>query len=82
MGDDDWRERICTDPAIHHGDPCVRGTRVPVSVVVGSLGDGDSIERVLEDYPSLTRDDVLAAMKFAAEAVSRFDFVPLSLPRS
>ena len=72
-----WRERISIDPAIHHGDPCIKGTRVPVSVIVGSMADGDSVEIILNAYPSLTLQDIQAALKFAAEAVSHFDVVPL-----
>jgi uncharacterized protein (DUF433 family) len=67
----DWRERISIDPAIHHGDPCIRGTRVPVSVVVGSIEDGDSVEVVLDAYPSITRADVEAALAFAASGAER-----------
>jgi uncharacterized protein (DUF433 family) len=37
-----WRERSVIDPAIHHGEPCITGTRVPVSVIVGSIADGDT----------------------------------------
>jgi len=40
-----WPERIKVDPAIHHGDPCIAGTRVSVSVIVGSIADGDSALR-------------------------------------
>ena len=72
-----WRERISIDPAIHHGDPCIKGTRVPVSVIVGSMADGDSVEIILNAYPSLALPDIQAALKFAAEAVSHFDVVPL-----
>jgi uncharacterized protein (DUF433 family) len=43
----DWRKRIAVDPNIHHGDPCIAGTRVPVSVIVGSIAAGDSIDQVL-----------------------------------
>src|SRR5712692_2242642 len=43
----DWRDRIVIDPAIHHGDPCVKGTRVPLSVIVGSIAGGDTFEQVL-----------------------------------
>jgi uncharacterized protein (DUF433 family) len=50
---------------------------VPVSIVVGSLADGDTLEQIIEAWPQLTRDDVMAALKFAAEAVSNSDFVPL-----
>jgi uncharacterized protein (DUF433 family) len=77
MATTDWRDRISIDPTIHHGDPCIRGTRVPVSVIVGSVADGDSIDAILAAYPALTRDDVFAALKFAAEAVGRFDSIPL-----
>ena len=72
-----WRDRIVVDPAVHHGDPCIKGTRVPVSVIAGSLGDGDTPEQVLQAYPQLTMDDVKAALKFAAEAVNNADFLPL-----
>lgn len=72
-----WRERIVIDPSIHHGDPCIRGTRVPVSVIVSSLADGDTFERVIDAYPQITAEDIRAALKFAAEAVSTSEFVPL-----
>jgi uncharacterized protein (DUF433 family) len=39
-----WRDRISIDPRIHHGKPCIKGTRVPVSVIVGSIADGDTYE--------------------------------------
>jgi uncharacterized protein (DUF433 family) len=74
-----WRDRIIIDPQIHHGDPCIKGTRVPVSVIVGSIADGDTPEEFIKDYPSITVEDIQAALKFAAEAVSRFDTVPLPL---
>ncbi len=64
--EDAWRDRIRIDPAIHPGDPCIAGTRVSVSVIVGSLADGDSHEQILASYPQLTRDDIRAALHFAA----------------
>jgi len=73
----DWRGRINVDPAIHHGDPCITGTRVPVGVIVGSVAEGDSFEVILKSYPQLTVADIQAALHFAAEAVSRFDVVPI-----
>ncbi|HEX3357128.1 MAG TPA: DUF433 domain-containing protein [Tepidisphaeraceae bacterium] len=72
-----WRERISIDPQIHHGDPCIKGTRVSVSVIVGSIADGDSIEVILKAYPGIKAEDVQAALQFAAEAVNHFDVVPL-----
>jgi len=77
MGQEDWRDQIVVDPAIHHGEPCIRGTRVPVSVIVASIADGDPLPEILAAYPSLTEEDVRAALRFAADAVSRADFVPL-----
>jgi len=73
-----WRDRIVIDPRIHHGVPCIKGTRVPVSVLVGSLADGDSVSDLLEAYPHLTEEDIHAALKFAAEAVNHADFIPLT----
>ncbi len=72
-----WRERIVIDPAIHHGEPCIKGTRVPLSVIVGSVADGDTPQQIIDDWPQLTGDDIRAALKFAAEAVNNADFVPL-----
>ena len=79
MSTTDWRERIVIDPAIHHGVPCIKGTRVPVSVLVGSIANGDSISDLLAAYPHLTEADIHAALKFAAEAVNHADFIPLPL---
>ena len=73
----DWRDRIVIDSAIHHGEPCIKGTRVPVSVIVGSIADGDTSDQILDAWPQLTGEDVKAALKFAAEAVNNADFVPL-----
>jgi len=61
----DWFRRITADPAVHHGDPCITGTRVPVSVIVGSIADGDTFERILASYPQLKREDNQAALHFA-----------------
>jgi uncharacterized protein (DUF433 family) len=72
-----WRDRIRIDPAIHNGDPCIKGTRISVSVIAGSLADGDTPEQLLAAYPQLTADDIRAALKFAAEAVNNSDFIPL-----
>lgn len=74
----EWRSRVAVDAAIHHGDPCIRGTRVPVSVIVGSVADGDTFEQIMAGYPQLTRDDIQAALRYAAEAVSRFDVIPIA----
>jgi len=58
--------RITHDPSVMGGRPCIRGLRVTVGTIVGLLGAGHSIEQVLELYPYLDRDDVLAALSYAA----------------
>ena len=65
----DWQSHINIDPEIAAGHPVIRGTRVPVQVIVGTLGGGASIEEVCEDY-HVTEEDVRAALIFAAEAVA------------
>lgn len=59
--------RITVDPDICNGKPVIKGTRITAQTVLGFLGAGDSIEDVLEEYPSLSREDVLECMKFSSE---------------
>lgn len=59
-------ERVVIDSAICNGRPVVRGTRIAVQTVLEFLGAGDTIEEVLEEYPSLTRDDVQACIRFSS----------------
>ena len=75
MGDN-WRQRIVIDPVIHHGEPCIKGTRVPVSVIVGSIAEGDTSEQILEAWPQLTSQDVKAALKLAADAGEQYRLHP------
>ena len=67
MSDDNWRTRIACDADLHHGEPCIKGTRIPVSILVASLADV-SIEELLREYPQLVREDIQAALLYAAEA--------------
>ncbi len=60
-------ERILIDPAVCHGQACVKGTRIPVHQVVAMLANGDTIGDLLEEYPSLAREDVLACLSYAAD---------------
>jgi uncharacterized protein (DUF433 family) len=63
----DWREHVTVNPAVLHGKACLRGTRIPVAVVLANLADGLSAEEILKSYPSLTPADVQAALAYAAE---------------
>ena len=58
--------RLQINPTVCHGKPVIRGTRVLVSTILGALSGGDSIETVLEDYPSITAEDISAALEFAS----------------
>ena len=59
-------ERISIDAEVCHGQACVKGTRIPVHQVVHMLANGDTVEDLLEEYPSLTREDILACLDYAA----------------
>ncbi len=70
-------QRITIDPAICFGKPCIRGTRIWVSLILDFLANGMTIEEILEEYPQLTREDVLAAIAYGAEmARERFVEIP------
>ncbi|HHT9111522.1 MAG TPA: DUF433 domain-containing protein [Candidatus Brocadiaceae bacterium] len=60
-------QRISSDPDICHGKPCIKGTRIPVYLVVSLVAEGESIENIIRNYPSLTTDDIKAAVHYAAK---------------
>lgn len=72
-----WQNHIVITPDIHHGDPCIKGTRIPVSIIVGSLADGMTPEEIRDAYPQLTPEDIHAALGYAAEAVQQDVLLPL-----
>lgn len=59
-------ERITVNPNVCHGQACVKGTRLPVHQIVGMFANGDTVEDLLAEYPSLSREDVLACLEYAA----------------
>ena len=69
-----WEERIATSPELRHGEPCIKGTRIPVAMILGSLADGLSPDDLRKAYPQLTHDDIRAALAYAADAL-RFEWV-------
>jgi uncharacterized protein (DUF433 family) len=73
-----WQDRIAIDPEIHHGDPCIKGTRITVSMVVGSLADGMTFDDIRRDYPQLTDNDLYSALAYAAEVLRQEIVYPLS----
>ena len=60
-------ERISIDPRICHGQACVKGTRIPVHEIVRMLANGDTMDGLLAEYPSLSREDIMACLDYAAE---------------
>jgi len=59
-------KRISIDPNVCHGQACIQSTRIPVHQILRMLANGDSIEELLEEYPSLVREDVLTCLDYAA----------------
>jgi len=60
-------DRISIDPRICHGQACVKGTRIPVHQIVRMLANGDTVDDLLAEYPSLSREDIMACLDYAAD---------------
>jgi uncharacterized protein (DUF433 family) len=69
--------RITIDPSICHGKPCIRGLRYPVEMLLQLLSSGMTLDEILADYEDLERDDVLAAIAFAARLAQTRRLVPV-----
>ena len=72
-----WQEHIVNDPAICHGKPTMRGTRVMVSVILDNLADGLTPQEFVDEYPPLQLLDVQAAVAYAADLAREEELVPL-----
>jgi uncharacterized protein (DUF433 family) len=70
-------DRISTDPEICHGKPTIRGLRYPVELIIELLASGMSVDEILGDYSDLVRDDVLAALEYAALSLDTKRTLPL-----
>ena len=64
---EELRKRIPVDPNVCFGRPCIRGTRIWVSLIVDNLAEGVTEQEILAAYPALSRDDICAALAYAAE---------------
>jgi uncharacterized protein (DUF433 family) len=62
----DWQDRVSVDPNVCHGKPCIKGTRIMVSIVLDYLKAGESVETILREYPTLKEEDLRAAIGYAA----------------
>jgi uncharacterized protein (DUF433 family) len=72
-------ERLSIDPAVCHGKPCIRGHRIWVTLILDFLASGTSVEELLDMYPDLQREDILACIAYGAE-MSRQRFVDWEEP--
>jgi|FaiFalDrversion3_1042247.scaffolds.fasta_scaffold07628_1 uncharacterized protein (DUF433 family) len=71
--------RIALDPEVMAGKPVIRGTRVPVDLLIRLVAEGLSFEEILQDYPQLSREDIQAALLYGAEVVHDEEVFPLAV---
>jgi uncharacterized protein (DUF433 family) len=71
-----WKERISITPGVRSGKPCITGTRITVYDILEYLAGGMTEDQILADFPSLTREDIRAALAFAAARERRFAASP------
>ncbi len=71
-----WPAHIVIDPDLHHGDPCIKGTRIPVSMIIGSLADGMTSVEIQAVYPQLKVEDIQAALAYVAEVMRQEVLAP------
>jgi len=64
-----WKEHIETNPKVMFGKPVIKGSRIPVDLILEKLSLGESIEQLLKAYPSITKESIFACLSFAAESV-------------
>lgn len=77
MTDLEWKERISISPNVCHGKPCIKGTRIMVSVILDCLKAQDSAEAIIREYPSLSEADIRAAFAYAVWLAHEEDVLPL-----
>jgi uncharacterized protein (DUF433 family) len=78
MNETDWRERISIKSTVCHGKPCIKGTRIWVSLILDFLATGTTTEEILQEYPHLTVEDIHACIAYGAEA-ARERYIPVPM---
>ena len=73
-----WKEHIVIEPDLHYGDPCIKGTRIPVTTIVGSLADGMTTDEVIATYPQLDVIKIQAALAYAADVMRQELLLPFA----
>ncbi len=72
-----WQERIKVDPQVCHGKPCIKGTRIMLSVILDNLASGLTPEEIIAEYPPLTREDIYSAISYAAALTKEEELLPI-----
>lgn len=75
-----YEDRIAIDPAVRHGKPIIRGTRVPLEIILGSLAGGMEIDEIVREY-DLQKEDVLAALEYATRLIAGEDISAYAKPK-
>ena len=70
-----WREHILSDPQILRGKPCIKGTRIPVALILGYLATGRDAAAIMREFPDLTAANVAACLDYARE-LAEFEAAP------
>ena len=76
MSNNEWLERIMLNQDTMVGKPVIKGTRLTVHLILGLMAQGQAIDEILAEYKDLNRDDILACLLFAREALDHIDFNP------
>ena len=74
---ENWQERISINSNICHGKPCIKDTRIMVSVILDNLAEGLTPDEIVTDYPPLAKEDVQAAIAYAATLMREEEILPL-----
>jgi uncharacterized protein (DUF433 family) len=74
---ENWQESISIDPKVCHGKPCIKGTRIMVSVILDNLAEGLTPQEIVAEYPPLNLTNVLAAIAYAAALAREEELLPL-----
>jgi uncharacterized protein (DUF433 family) len=67
-----WRDYIVSTPDVLRGKPRIKGTRIPVSLILGYLAAGNTVEEIIEEFPDITREQIAACLDYARE-LSEFE---------
>jgi uncharacterized protein (DUF433 family) len=74
---EEWKERITVDPKILAGKPIIKGTRIAVEFILDLLANDWTTEKILKNYPQLTKEDITAVLKYATEILTEEKVYPL-----